>query len=314
MMRTRPMMPIRRLRGILLATAVALAVSGCGQATPKASRDQSTLRIASYDFAENQVLAELYAQTLRHKGLRVEIITGLGPREIVEPALEQGQVDLVVDYLGTALDFLSPGDSRTHGSSDSVYAALREKLASHAITALPYAAAQDQNGFAVTKELATSRSLTKLTDLTAIAGALTFGGPPECPSRRYCLAGLTVTYGLHFKAVRSVPTRAATATALMSGEVDVGLLETTDPRLADGQLRLLVDDKQLQPRENVVPLVRDEVSRRYGDRLIGAVQEVTSLLSTETLISLNRSVQINGQTSAQAAAAWLASAAPASSP
>jgi osmoprotectant transport system substrate-binding protein len=306
------MRPTRSRLIILLAVALSVGLCGCGKGAPKASAEP-TLRIASYDFAENQVLAEIYAQALRRNGVHVEVISGLGSREIVEPALEQGQVDFVVDYLGTALDFVSPGDTRTHSTSDVVYAALRDKLASRSINALPYAAAQDQNGFAVTKEMATAHGFNKLSDLQGAAEGLTFGGPPECPARRYCLAGLMSTYSLHFKAFRMVPTRAATATALLSGEIDVGLLETTDPRLAGGQLRLLVDDRGLQPRENVVPLVRADASREFGNPLTSAVQQVTAALTTEAVINLNRAVEINNLTPAQAAAAWLATRPPATS-
>ena len=55
-------------------------------------------------------------------------------------------------------------------------------------------------------------------------------------------------------------------TALESGEIDVGLLETTSGRLGDGRLMLLDDDRSLQPRENLVPVVRGELVR-WGTRL-----------------------------------------------
>ena len=101
------------------------------------------------------------------------------------------------------------------------------RLAARGLTALAYAPAEDANAFAVRTEFARRHQLSRLSDLRALAGRLNFGGPPECPTRRYCLQGLQATYRLRFAAFRPQPSRGATATALAAGEIDVGLLETT---------------------------------------------------------------------------------------
>ena len=134
---------------------------------------------------------------------------------------------------------------------------------------------------------------------------MVFGAPPECPDRPYCLIGLESTYGLSFGRVEEINTRAATATALQSGEIDVGLLETTDARLADGRFVLLQDDKGLQPRENIVPLVRQRMIDEYGQTLTDAVDAVSARLTTADLVELNRRVEIVGMTPAQVADDWL---------
>jgi osmoprotectant transport system substrate-binding protein len=300
----------RAFAAIAGASLVVGAISGCGdnRSSQTASPSQTVLRVASYDFSENQVLAEVYAQALRRSGLSVDVITGIGPREIVEPALEQGRVDFVVDYLGTALDFLAPGNPRTHDAPASVHAALSAELRPRGLVALDFASAQDQNGFVVTSQYARSHQISRLSDLGQLAAGMTFGGPPECPTRRYCLRGLADTYSLHFKAFREIPTRAATATALASGEIDIGLLETTDPRLAGGDLQLLVDDRSLQPKENVVALVRNSALQAPNNRLRAVTSQITSLLTTQALVELNRDVEMGGKTPAQAASDWLKSA------
>jgi osmoprotectant transport system substrate-binding protein len=251
----------------------------------------------------------VYGQALRRAGLPVQMEVGLGTREIVEPALEQGQIDFVVDYLGTALDFLVPNTSQNHGPAESVHAALRQQLSSRGVAVLPFAAAEDKNGFAVTAAFARSRGVSRLSDLTPMSRSLVLGGPPECPARRYCAAGLKRVYGLEFRSFRAIPTRAGTATALTIGEIDVGMLETTDPRLAQGRLLLLQDDRGLQPRENVVPLVRQATLRAYGDRIEKAIAPVTAALTTDEMIKLNRAVEVERRTPAEAAAAWLQRAA-----
>jgi osmoprotectant transport system substrate-binding protein len=101
-----------------------------------------------------------------------------------------------------------------------------------------------------------------------------------------------------------MPSRAATVEALVSGQIDVGLLETTDARLAVAPVRLLDDDRGLQPPENVVPLVRSAAIDRWGEELRTALDEVSARLTTADLVELNRSVELDGLTPAEAAARW----------
>jgi osmoprotectant transport system substrate-binding protein len=164
--------------------------------------------------------------------------------------------------------------------------------------------AQDQNGFAVTTAFAAQNGVAKLSDLVDLAPRLTFGGPPECPDRPFCLRGLEEIYGLRFEEVRTMPSRAATVEALLAGRIDVGLLETTDARLAVAPIQLLLDDRGLQPPENVVPLVRTDAMQRWGEELRAALDEVSARLTTNDLVQLNRRVEIDGLTPEEAAAGW----------
>ena len=212
---------------------------------------------------------------------------------------------MVVDYTGSLLDHLGGSVADTHGPPDQVYGLLRERLAPRGLTALQYAAAEDANGFAVRVAFAREKRLARLSDLRELAGQLTFGGPPECQARRYCLLGLQETYRLRFAAFRPQPSRAATATALESGEIDVGMLETTYGRLGDRRVTLLVDDRSLQPRENLVPVVRTDLVRRLGSRFTGAVDGLSARLDTSDLIRLNRLGAVDPRGPADVAASYL---------
>jgi osmoprotectant transport system substrate-binding protein len=287
-----------------LGAAVLLVAVLCGCSDPPAGGGAPAdpgVRIASYDFLENQTLAEVYAEALRRAGIEVTVQHGIGTREVVFPALEQGVVDVVVDYLGTTAEFLEAGAGSRHDQPGPLREDLAGRLAPRGLTVLAAARAEDQNGFVVLTDLAERLGVTMLSQLAPVAPSLVFGGPPECTGRPFCLPGLREVYGVTFAEVRSMPSRAATVEALLSGQVDVGMLETTDPRLSDASLLLLLDDRSLQPRENVVPIVRTAVA---DDRLRDALDAVSAQLTTLDLVGLNRAVAVDGASPREAALRW----------
>jgi osmoprotectant transport system substrate-binding protein len=298
----------RRLRVLAVGLSLPLVLIACadGQSSNSSQSDSDeSIKVASFDFSENWILAEIYAQAIRRAGIPVEMLSNLGTREVVGPALEQGQVDFVVDYLGSALEAADPDNPATHGSPEYARHELQKALVGTGVVVLGAAAAQDQNGFAVTRETAAGLSSRSISALAPSASSMVLGAPPECTDRPYCLIGLRTVYGLHFAHMQEIDTRSATATALESGEIDVGLLETTDARLAGGDFVLLRDDKGLQPRENITPLVRQQIIDEYGQPLVDAVDSVTSRLTTADLVELNRRVELAGISPAEAASDWL---------
>jgi len=298
----------RRVAHAVLAL-VLVTLTGCAafQAVPPApSLPEGTIRFAAYDFSENQILVAVYAEAARRAGLPVVVQEGVATREVLQPALEQDRVDVVVDYLGTAESFIRRGSPEADRTPDELHTALAQQLEPRGISVLAAAEAEDQNGFAVTTGFAAEHRVGKLSELAPLAGDLVFGGPPECPDRPLCLAGLREAYGITFGQVLSMPSRGATVAALVAGEIDVGLLETTDARLGDAPVLLLLDDRSLQPHENVVPLVRSDVLQRWGDRLRTALDGATERLTTQELVALNKAVDIDGLTPAEAADRWWA--------
>ena len=291
---------------VLLAVLLLVAAAACSRSPDDGERPEDTVRFASYDFSENEILAAVYAEAARQAGLPVSLHPGAGTREVVEPALEQGVVDVVVDYLGTAVRFVEPGRADGAGTPEELHATLGALLAPRGVTVLAAAAAEDQNGFAVSRAFATEHGVSRLSELEPLAPDLAFGGPPECPERPLCLPGLRAVYGLRFRTVVNMPSRAATVEALVAGHVQVGLLETTDARLGGGgaPVVLLADDRALQPHENVVPLVRTAALDRWGDRLADALDAVSARLTTTDLSGLNRAVEVEGLTPRAAAARW----------
>src|SRR5215213_8664495 len=160
---------VRRAAGpplLALVAALVLALAGCdrGQAPPSPPQDPSrpTIRLASFDFPESELLGQLYGQALDQHGFPVEQVVKLGSREVVAPALEQGMVDMVPEYLGSALNFLNDRDRVATADPALTHARLEQSFAPRGVSVLAYAPAQDRNGFVVTGDLARGHKLEKL--------------------------------------------------------------------------------------------------------------------------------------------------------
>jgi osmoprotectant transport system substrate-binding protein len=300
----------RRKLAVGLLMALLLLAAGCDRDRPPPGPPEDprrpTIRLASFDFPESELLAQLYGQALDQHGFPVEQVVQLGAREVVAPALEQGKVDMVPEYQGSALNFLNDRDRVATADQALTHARLEQAFAPRGVSVLAYAPAQDRNGFVVSGDLARRHGLEKLSDLTPMARRLSFGGPPECAQRPLCLEGLEDVYKLRFARFEPMPSRDVTAAALGTGEIDVGMIDTTDPNLLKPGTDLvqLADDKRLQPADNVVPVVRREIVDAYGPPLVRLVNAVSARLSTADLTSLNRQVA-DGQPAAQVATAWL---------
>jgi osmoprotectant transport system substrate-binding protein len=299
-----------RRRSALAVIALLVLAACSAQPAPQVpdsapSRADDSVVVASFDFPESQVLGELYAQALEGNGVPVRRELLLGPRELVEPALEQDLVDLVPEYLGSALAYL--GGEPDPADEQATRDRLAEAFAARGVRLLAHAPAEDKNALVVTKGTSFRHGLDRISDLAGVAGAFRFGGPPECPSRPFCLQGYEERYDLSFE--RFVPLDSGgplTIAALRAQEVDVALLFSTDPHLTLDEFFELEDDRGLQPPENVVPVVRDVVLRHFGDDLRQPLDRVSAALTTDELRELNADVVLEGRSPEEAARAWLA--------
>jgi len=298
----------RPLLALLIASVLVVAAGcgGSGHRPPASALGDDTITVGSFDFAESRLLAEIYSQALESKQFPVRRTFSLGPREFVAPALSSGLLDLLPEYAGTAVQFLSLGVADPTEDTAATHVALVHALEGRPLQALAPSPAQNANAFVVTAALAQRLQLRTLSDVARAAPELKLGGPPECPSRPTCLLGLRQVYGLSFERfVPLDPGGPITLQALLRGDVDVALLFTTDPAITEHGLVELIDDRRLQPAENVTPLVRTEVVDRWGPGMARVIDDVSGHLTTDTLRQLNADVA-SGTPPVVVAAAWLA--------
>ncbi len=287
--------------GLLVTLVVILAA--CGASTPSRAREQPDpqfVRVASFDFPESEVLAELFAQALEARGVAVQRRFGLGSREIVQPALAEGLVDILPEYLESALEFVNLGPVAS-AAAPAVAEQLRQRMAGRSVSVLSYAAATDRNAIAMSASTASQLDVKNLSDLAPIASTLDFIGPPECPERPACLPVLEKNYGIKFRSFTAVPI-GLIVEQLEAGEADVGVAFTSDPLVQQHGLVLLRPDREQPRAENIVPLVRTPVLQS-NPAVAGALDAVTARLTTAELRGLNARVA-RGEPIASVAREW----------
>ena len=309
---------MRRPRTLLVAAGVAagaLLLSACGSSDSESSDGDAASKgavvVGSAGFTEIELMAEMYAALLNDAGYDASV-TVLENRELYEPALEDGQLDVVPDYLATMTEFLNRKvngpDAKPVASSDpeATAAALDELAGPLGLTPLEPAKAANQNAFFVTQDFAKAKSLKTLSDLGALGQPITLAATEECPERPFCGLGLIGTYGLTLTEV--LPTgfgSAQTKDAVVKGTAQLGLSGTTDATLGPLGLVVLTDDKGLQLADNLIPIVGE----KYGDDadLAAVLNALSRVLTTEDLATLNDRVDAQREKAADVALDYLTS-------
>jgi osmoprotectant transport system substrate-binding protein len=306
----------RTIRGSGLLRAAAAVVVVCTVAAgctdpdadqmrrPSVADDEVIVVGVSGAFAENQIVAEMYAQVLEHAGYSVDRQLDLRSREVSQNALEAGAIDLKPEYLSSLLLFLDPNAEASADAADVARQAA-ERLRSTGLTLLTPSEAEDTNQFVANAETAQRFHLTTVSSLAPVADQLTFGGPPECPQRPFCLSGLHEVYGVLFDDFTPLDAGGPlTVDALKRDAVQIALLFSTDPSIEQNGFVPLVDDRRLQDAENITPVIRSEV---LNDEIRGLLDAVSAQLSSKTMTELVGQVVIDGHDVATVATGFLTS-------
>ncbi|MDQ2837919.1 MAG: ABC transporter substrate-binding protein [Actinomycetota bacterium] len=308
------MKPVRVLVAAAIGTSM-LIVTACGSSSnptsngaggggaPTSTAPTDTIVVGSANFQENVVLADIYAEALKAKGVKVSTKLNIGSRETYIPALKDGSIDLIPEYSGVLLQYYDK--AATAESSDDVFAALQKAVATP-LTVLDQSQAQDKDAIVVTKETAAKYNLKSIADLAAVAGKLTLGAPPEFQTRTDGIPGLKKVYGVTFKTYRKLDAGGPlTENGLKNGQIDAGDIFTTDPLIAKNGWVVLEDPKSLYTAQNVLPLINASKASANVKTILNAV---SAKLTTDDLVQLNEKVQSEKQDPDAVAKAWLSTA------
>lgn len=279
--------------------------SACASATTRDASlptDPGKITIGSANFPESQLLAYVYGAAFETKGVKVTYHQNIGARAVYIAALEQGEIGMVPEYTGAALDYFDhhSGDSVT--APADVYASLKRTAGCRGLTVTAYARAQDTDTITVTKTTAEKYHLRSVGDLSPVAGSLSLGAPPALQTSSYGTPALAKTYGVRFgRFVSLSPSGTITQTALQKGTVDAADIFSTDPSIEKYGFVSLRDDKHIFAAENVVPLFRDDA---LTEPMAEIADAVGTKLTTETLAALNAQIA-GGASAADVARTWV---------
>ncbi|MEV6672973.1 ABC transporter substrate-binding protein [Streptomyces sp. NPDC051162] len=293
--------------GLAACGGDSLEKSGGGDASGRPG--EGSLVIGSASFTESKVLAEIYAGLLKDAGYSTSIKT-VDARELYEPELENGKIDIVPEYAATLAEFLNKKqngkDAPTVASADAgaTVKALRKLAEPRGLKVLDAGRAVDQNAFAVTKEFAAKHQLKTLSELGAAKEKVKLAAGDECPQRPFCQPGLEKTYGIDVTGIDPLEVGSTQAKqAVKSGKDQMVLTTTTDATLEQFGLVLLEDDKKLQNSDNVLPVVN---AKKAGTQKIAdALGKLNSVLTTADLTELNKKVDAQRLKPADVAAQYL---------
>jgi glycine betaine/choline ABC-type transport system substrate-binding protein len=311
---------------VLVALIAALALSACGSSNDKTSSSSGgtsggssnsnviqsnsankskTVTIGSKNFTEEFILGQIYAQALKAAGYTVKTQLNLGSEQIALRALKRGQVDAYPEYTGTALtSFFKMKATAVPHDEGKAYDLAKSNFAKQGLTALPPTPFTDSNGVGMLKETADKLGVSTISDLKDKAPKLKFSGTPECPQRPDCLLGLKQIYGLKFKSVSAVDP-SLRHTVLEKKKADVSIVFTTDGQLAQGKEKLLEDDQHMFPPYNVTLVFKKAALDKLGPDAEKTIALVQKGLTTEAMQELNSRVDIDKQTPAAVAKAYL---------
>jgi osmoprotectant transport system substrate-binding protein len=311
----------RHLKVIAVLAAFVLLGAACGDddddTASSGGGSESTvpegpaISIGAQDFGESQIVAQIYQGALEQAGYDVSVQDLTGFRELVFDGFDSGDINLAPDYVASQLEFLLSDAGEEGGQAtsdvDETLAKLTPLLEDRGLVALTPSDAVDTNAFVITQQTSDDKGITTLSDLAAKGADLTLGAPPDCETNGFCIPGLMRVYGVDFTAHFSPLEFGLIPDALDAGEVQVGVVGSTDGRLADESTGwvLLEDDKGMFAADNVFPVASQELVDAYGDDLTDLLDNISGELTTDDLIAMNKRYDIDHDDAEEIAADWL---------
>ena len=275
---------VQRFNCLWLVLSIAGVLSSCHQAPER------KITIGSKFFTEQVILAELLAQHIEARtGIAVERKTNLGGTLLVHKALLAGELDLYVEYTGTALTSVLNETPST--DSSAVYARVKSLYAERFLLEVTEPLGFE-NTFAmvIRGDDAQRFHLRTMSDLLPTAPKWRVGVGYEFLERPDGFRGWSERYGLHFADNPRVMDLGLIYRALVDHQVDIVAGNSTDGLIESLGLVALQDDKHYFPPYDAVPVIRQSTLARFP-QLRGALAELAGKISAPDIRRLNYAVE-----------------------
>jgi osmoprotectant transport system substrate-binding protein len=272
------------------------AASGPGKGKP-------AVTVGDKNFAEENILGQLYAQALEAKGYKVNLKENIGSSELINKALSSGRIDLYPEYTGVYLSAVAE-QTKLPTSATAAYQQAKAFAEKHGSTLLEITPFFDTNVLITQPSYASAHGLSSIADLKSLGKGVSIGGPPEFATRFEGLPGLKKEYGIDAK---FVPIAIELSyKALESGQVNVQNAFSTDGQLLSGKFKQLADPKHVFGFQNVAPVVKKSVLAAEGPAFEETLNKVSSLLTIKAIQQMNAAVSIDKQSATTVAKQFLA--------
>lgn len=278
----------RRFQKQVLLGMMALIVFAFVMTPQKQAASARTITVGSKDYTEQAVLGNLVAYLIEENTeIQVQRKLDLGGTKVIFGALQKGDIDLYMEYSGTAYS-----DTLKYppiSDMNEVYQTVKKEFKDQFnLEVLAPANFNNTYVMAVTQETADRYQLETVSDLKRVAHHMKSGTTFEFWNRADGLPGLQEMYGFQFQENLTMD-GAPRYTALVHGDVDVVDAFATDGLLKKLALKPLIDDKQFFPPYYAVPVVRSEVLAKYPE-IIPILEQLGEMLTDEVMIELNYQV------------------------
>jgi osmoprotectant transport system substrate-binding protein len=313
-------MQSRRLLAGVVAASAAAVLTACGSSNSSSSTtsdsgstgssDKGTVRISGQNFTEAEIVADMYAAVLQKAGYTPDV--HLVDTRDVYMKIFPSKVDIVPEYTGSIVEFLN--GSYNGANAKPITVSDPQKTIDKAkplldkahITLLNPSAATDTNAFFVTKKYSDDNGVKTLSDLKGKSVVL--AAAPDCQGRLDCEGGLSSAYGIHITKILPLGYASPqTYKSVIDGESQLGETSTTDGTLESQGLVLLPDDQQIQPAQNLVPMVSSSFLQQHPD-VAAPLNALMAKLTTDDLTKLNAEVSVDRQKPEDVAQQWLSDA------
>jgi osmoprotectant transport system substrate-binding protein len=300
---------MKQFKYLGMVLAVFLSVTLYIESTVVAA--EKKLVVGSKNFTEQQILGQIMIQLLQAKGFTCEDKTGLGGTLVARKALENGQIDIYMEYTGTALVTMLK-EKKIITDPKECYAFVKKAdLERNGLVWLPYMSFNNTYCLMMRKDDAAAKGIKTLSALSAYVkanpDAIRFGTGPEFYARPDGYKPLHKKYDFKFPRDKIIKMDDGLLyKALKDGQVDVAMGFATDGRIKGFDLVVLEDDLNYFPVYNPAPVVRKETAKEYPE-LESIFSALAEKLDTQTMTDLNYAVDSEHKSVADVAHEWLKS-------
>ena len=270
------------------------------------------VNVASKGFTEQIILGKIMVNLLKDRGIPVKDRTSLGGTNVCREALEQGQIDVYMEYTGTAwLTFFKKKE--VVRDSMGLFEKVKAVDAKKGLVWLRPAKFNNTYAIVMSAGKADKMGIKTLSDWAAWSkknpGKMTLASNAEFYSRADGFKGMMEFYGLTFGKeipdanVKKMETPLCKK-AVRDNQVLSGMAFATDGEIKDYNQTVLTDDKNYFPIYNPAPVVRKAVLDQYPN-IKFILGEIGPSLDTATMTRLNYRVNVNGEKPEAVAKSWL---------